>query len=267
MKYRNQRPFASLMGAFMFLASAALLCFASTACSQVQPSALQEVQRVALHQPQPDADPKLAGLLELSPISLAWSPDGKRIAFATYSRLPVGVVDLRTLRRVEIAQPRPIDPPWPKLQAIHWSAKLNRLVLVQDVTFSVYDMAQAAPRLLYTVENKFPKLLDTEASALVHQGDDDYLILAARTTWRVDPTNPQIVAYSLKTGERKLAFQFYNPPVNMLSEGSPSMSPAPLKTPIAAGLAANGDILVTVSARAPHRSHSLQHREWRKAGQ
>ena len=57
-----------------------------------------------------------------------------------------------------------------------------------------------------------PKLLSAASSSLVSVGDADYLMLAGVTSWRLNSNNPHIAFYDLKTGERKLTYQFLNPP-------------------------------------------------------
>lgn len=176
-----------------------------------------------------------------SPTSLAWSNDGKRVAFAAQSARPFGVVDIETKKIT------PLKSEFKGKGTVHWSTTMNRLALVQDTAFTVYDMNEDPPRALFSVENKFPKVLRNISSAIVSVQDDDYLILAGNTNWRLEPSNPHIAAYSFKTGERKLAYQFLNPLFDGIGgSGDPSMT----VWGSAVSLNAQNEILVAVTGAA-----------------
>lgn len=192
------------VGLFIFC----LLCvgFIPYACAQSRNTTFEYLSYIPIAGKDQNTAVVTLNDLGWSPSSLAFSPDGTQIAFAADSNRPFGVVDIESKKITSI------ESQFKGPGAVHWSTKLNRLALVQNTEVSIFDMSGSAPRLLHTIENKMPKLLSAASSSIVSVGDSDYLMLAGVTNWRLDRSNPHIVFYDLKTGERRLTYQFLNPP-------------------------------------------------------
>ena len=214
--------------------------FIPYACAQSRGASFEYLNHIPISGKDPAN--KIDSVRELgwSPSSLAFSADGKRIAFTADSSRPFGVVD------IESKKITPIQSQFKGPGTVHWSKRLNRLALVQDTEVSVFDMSGLLPKLLYTIENKMPNLLSAVSSSLVSVGEADYLMLAGVTSWRLDSSNANIVIYDFKTGERKLTYQFFNPPFDN-QDGKGHVSTSVLAA--VAAVTKDQSILVAVSTQ------------------
>lgn len=214
--------------------------------AQGLPASLVPVKKIFIY----GTDPRPASMASReaiwSPDSLAWSPDGQRIAFGAHSVRQFGVLDLKTEKIT------PIDTGFYGSGTVHWSSKLNRLAVVQPIETSVYDMSTSEPKLLFVIQNKFPKVLDTIGANIVTVVGEDYLVLVGTTNWRVDKTNPHIAAYNLRTGERKWTYQFLNPDFEAIRKNG-ATDVRPIKATATSN--ARGDLLVAVHT---NRTRSVQ---------
>lgn len=130
-------------------------------------------------------------------------------------------------------------------------------MVLHNTSFIVFDVSKEPAQRLYTVENKFPKLLSARVvgtssggAGIVSLNGEDHLVLVGQTNWREELTNPHIAVYNLQTGQRveRFNYQFNNEPYSkqfpVRRDGSPSFTPWLAKI----GINNQNDILVTVYA-------------------
>lgn len=220
----------------------------ATACAKSDTGVLELIKTIPVR----SSDEPQYAHLSWSPISLAWSPDGKRIAYTSTGLRRFGVIDIETGKNTEIVSE------YLGSAVMLWAQNANRLVLIHSTSFVVFDMSQEPAKRLYAIENKFPKLL----SPYVNNGGDaslgivslqgkDHLVLVGTTNWRIEPTNPHIAVYDIETGQRveRFSYQFNNEPYDKQfpvrqKNGGTSFTPWRAKV----GMNSIGEILVTTYA-------------------
>ena len=94
---------------------------------------------------------------------------------------------------------------------LQWSRKQSLLIASKGVVTKVYDTAESpaqAPRLIREIKTAVPRPLIVRSVSITASGQDEWMVLGGETNRELDPGNPDIAAFSLATGQRKLEWQF-----------------------------------------------------------
>jgi WD40-like Beta Propeller Repeat len=94
---------------------------------------------------------------------------------------------------------------------LQWSRKQPMLVASKGVVTKVYDTRESPakpPQLLREIKTAVPRPLVIAGVSITQAGPDEWVVLGGGTNRDLDPSNPEVAAFSLTTGQRVLEWQF-----------------------------------------------------------
>jgi len=137
---------------------------------------------------------------------LAWSEVTNQIVVAPFASGQQYIVNPDSGRAIEY-NPRLNGIEDPKLM---WSRKKPLLIGSRMTQTQILDTSRSPdepPTLVRKIDNVLPHPLLVRGAALVEVDGDEWVVIAGETNRQLDPSNPELVAHSISTGERTLAWQ------------------------------------------------------------
>lgn len=140
---------------------------------------------------------------------IAWGGVANQIVASAFSSRGLYLIDAKTDQAIRfdsgldgIAEP-----------VLLWSHLSPLLVASRDTRVRVFEsskdiLQKPSPTLL--IENVLPRPLLTRGASLVEKAGEELLVLGGNTNKKIDPSNPDVVAHSVKTGKKAFEWQFPN---------------------------------------------------------
>lgn len=138
---------------------------------------------------------------------VAWSEATNQIATVPFASNLLYIVDPESGAAIgsEMRMKGAAEP------SLSWSRKRPLLVISRGTRTLVLDTGQSPERTpipTNQIDHVLPKPLLTDGASTVETDGDEWIVLAGETNRKLDPTNVEIVAHSISSGDQMLAWHF-----------------------------------------------------------